>query len=221
MWKTTRRALSGLRVPLLGNVDLLPGDLLWTRSEGLVGMLIRFGERVKYHGWLQAIWRSLRDLFHLWRKIAEDYDDKSWGNHIAVYVGDGKVIEALAKGLTLSPVSKYTPVKYKRLPLAAVKPDVTDADRQRLVDFAYGDLSFKFHYGWAGITSIVLNETTPSRMAMSWNGSMICSAFGALCWMIAGVPVKLYTWRNPYTAEPSDLADMVETATGTDLSIAA
>lgn len=203
----------------------LPGDLLWTRSEGFVGSMIRFGERVKYHGWLKAIWLVLKSLVRLItfrHGPPEAYDDKSWGNHIAVYVGDGHVIEALARGLTLSPLTKYaTKVNYKLLPLAAVKPDVTDADRQRVVDFAYGDLKDKFHYGWLGIASIVANTMTPSRVVVSWNGSMICSAFGALSWMIAGVPVAQWTWRDPYTAEPSDLADMVEIATGSDLSVAA
>ncbi|HEX3539668.1 MAG TPA: hypothetical protein VHT75_04415 [Acidimicrobiales bacterium] len=181
--------------------ELQPGDLLWTRSAGVVGALIRFGERIHHHGWRSTIARAVSTVVHA--RIPEDPMDLSWGNHIAVYVGDNQVIEALADGLTLDSLDHYGPDKYRPLPLAAVRADATDVDRARLVAFARRELADKDRYGWLAIASIVVQLLTPLRLDVSVDGTMICSAFGARCWEHAGVIIPT---RSPYTTFPSDLA---------------
>jgi hypothetical protein len=177
------------------------GDLLWTRSDSLTGSLIRFGERVKHHGWWQAVRRQIHETLH--RNPPEDPNDFAWGNHIAVYVGAGQLVEALAAGLVRRPASHYTPDQYRVLHLADVRPDVTDADRAAVRRFAMRELDDKYRYGWLAIASIVLQILTPTRLDLSVDGTMICSAFGARCWEHAGVTIPTL---SPYTTMPSDLA---------------
>lgn len=187
--------------------DFLPGDLLYTRSEGLVGSLIRFGERVRFHGWPTALGRLAGSVGRtITRKpLLEAPDDPSWGNHIAVCMGDGTVIEALAHGLTVTPVDHYQARQYRLLPLAQVCPGVTDLDRAALVAFARFEQARHDSYGWGGIASIVVQLLTPLRLSVSWSDSMICSAFGARCWEHAGVIIPT---QSVYTTMPGDLAYM-------------
>lgn len=187
-------------------MDLLPGDLLLTRSEGLIGALIRFGERVKVHGWFEAIKRALLTLVH--HGIPEEMTDITWVNHAAVYVGDGKIIEALANGLTENPVDKYAPGTYRIVRLADALPGVTDADRQHLVDFARFELARHDKYGWFSIFSIVVQLTTPVKLDVSFDGAIICSAFAAKCWEHAGMTLPTL---SATTTMPSDLAAMAGT----------
>lgn len=182
-----------------------PGDLLYCRSDGPVGELIRFGQDTRYYGWATAISRAAR-------RPVPFRSDVCWGNHIAV-VGDGCLIEALAKGVTRSPSTKYDPADAIVLPLKAVRPDVTVRERQAAVDFAEailhaGDPGDPNHYdyGWFGFASIVGQLTTPERFDVCWNGAMICSAVGARAWEHAGVTVPT---RSPYTTMPADLRAMV------------
>lgn len=174
-----------------------PGDLLYTRSAGPVGWLIRFGQNVRYHGWIQAVRRGVSGR--------TDPADWTWGNHIAVCAGD-HVIEALARGLTRSPLTKYGIADSTVLPLTAVCPDVTDTERGRVVAFAEHELAAKDSYSWLGIASIVLQLLTPTRLDVSVDGAMICSAFGARCWEHAGVTLQT---RSPYTTMPADLRALV------------
>lgn len=186
------------------------GDLIWTRSEGVVGSLIRFGARVKYHGWRTALWRACQTVI-LRRGLPEDPTDFAWGNHIAVYVdgwfvglpGGDYVIEALAHGLTLTPLEHYKPTQYRLLPLIDVRPDLGPFDRLALEEFAKRELADHDSYGWLAIASIVLQLLTPVKLDVSWDGSMICSAFGARCWEHAGVTIPTL---SPYTTMPADLA---------------
>ena len=176
--------------------DPQPGDLWLTRSEGMIGALIRFGERVKYHGWLRAFGRAWQTMWH--RAIPEDPTDPCWANHVAVYVDDGHLIEALARGLTLSPASKYAPGTFRVLHLVA-----SDDERAALVHFARVELAKHARYGWLGILSIVVQLLTPTRLDLSWDGTMICSAFGARCWEHAGQSIPTL---SPFTTMPADLA---------------
>lgn len=184
----------------------LPGDLLYTHSDGLVGELIRFGQDTRYHGWCQAIGR----LVH---RGGYATDDVCWGNHIAV-VADGCLIEALAKGVSRSALDKYDPADSMVLPLAAVLPGVGVRERQAAVDFAEAILHAgapgdpdHYDYGWFGFASIVGQLTTPERFDVSWNGAMVCSAFGARTWEHAGVIVPT---RSPYSTMPAALRAMVK-----------
>lgn len=179
--------------------DLQLGDVLLVRDTGIIPSLIRLGENVRYHGWKVA----LRRFFG---RETEPLDDPCWPNHAAVYVGNDCVIEAEAKGLTLSPVEKYKPGQYQVAALAKVQPDTADIERTALVLFARSQLAKHVKYGWLSIATIVAQLLTPVKLDLSWDGSMICSAFAALCWEHAGVTLPT---RSAMTTMPADLAAMV------------
>lgn len=176
-----------------------PGDLLLCRSTGFVGGLIRLGENVRYHGWRKAIKIALG-------RLQQPASDPCWGNHIAVFVGDDRIIEALGNGLNIAPLSKYPASSFRVLPLASVKSDVTEFDRHDLAAFAYAQLARHDSYGWLSIASIVVQLLTPAKLDLSWDGAVICSAFGAQCWEHAGV---ILNTRSSLTAMPADLGAMV------------
>jgi hypothetical protein len=177
-----------------------PGDLLLVHSSGLVAGLIRFGENVRYHGWRRAFRVALG-------KADVGRDDPCWATHVAVYVGSGRIIEAQARGLVIDDISKYDPVKYRVAPLAGVRKNASNADRAKAVDFAYEQERLHDKYGWLSIASVVLQILTPARLDISWDGALICSAFGAQCWEHAGV---ILPTRSSLTTLPADLAAMVD-----------
>ena len=181
-----------------------PGDLIATRSDSLVGTLIRFGESVRSRGWRKTIWSEIRAFFGV-----PDFDcptDPWYYNHIAVIVDkDGTLIEALADGLIESNISKYR--LYRVLSLEAVQPGTLLAERNSAVTFAKQQLSLHDSYGWLSIISIVVELLTPLKLDIGWDGAIICSAFGARCWEHAGVALPTL---NPGTTLPSQLVDMVD-----------
>lgn len=183
--------------------SLLPGDVILTRSKGLVGSLIRFGERVRYLGWGGALaWLATR-ILSIHRP--DTPDDPWWVNHAAVSVGGGNLIEALAAGLTLSPASKYAGRPVVIVRVADLRRDLTDADRARLVLYARGQLARHDRYGWLSIASIILQLVTPLRLDISWDGALTCSAFAAYCLQHAGIVLPTL---SPLTTMPADLASL-------------
>lgn len=189
------------------SVDLLlAGDIILTRSKGLVGGLIRFGERVRYQGWLRAMWWLLRRLVRL--APADTGVEPWWVNHAAVSIGCGRIIEALAQGLTENPASKYSGDPVIVVPLAQLCPDVTDADRAAVARFARTQLARHDRYGWLSIASIILQLITPIHLDISWDGALICSAFAAQALEHAGVTLST---RSSLTTMPADLRAMAST----------
>lgn len=183
---------------------LLAGDVILTRSVGVVGALIRFGERVRYAGWPAALaWLAKKATG---TAAPDSIGDPWWPNHAAVFVGDG-LIEALADGLTFSPPDKY-PAQVITVPLARLIPDITDVERDRVVAFARTQLARHDRYGWASIASIILQLLTPLRLDISWDGALICSAFAAQCLEHAGVVLPT---RSSLTTMPADLAALAAT----------
>jgi hypothetical protein len=188
------------------SLDLLPGDLLLVRGSGAVDALIRFGERVRYHGWRPALAKSISAFLHR-RAAPEDPSDPAWVNHVGVYVGNGQLIEAESRGLVRSPVTKYSIGTYKIARLDQVRAHATDDERTSLVAFADEQLRRHDSYGWLSIASIVLQLLTPTKLDISWDGALICSAFAAQCWEHAGV---ILTTRSSLTTMPADLLFMTE-----------
>lgn len=172
----------------MGPDSLEPGDLIATHSSGLVGRLIRFGEKKQALGWRGALWHSLTRQ--------QNYPDDPWYfNHIAIYAGQGVLIEALARGLTSSPIEKYA--EYKHLPLRR-SPDGALA-------FASCEYARTDPYGWLEIASIIVNLLTSTRLQLSWGRAMVCSAFGARCWEHSGIQLLE---ASAYTTLPSDLVKL-------------
>lgn len=185
---------------------MLPGDLLLCRSTGPVGWLIRFGERVRYYGW----WRSLGWLARAILRLnpPDEPDEPAWGNHIAIHIGDGLVVEALAQGVVVTPLAHYQAGRYRVVRLAACRPAVTDVERAAAVAFAREMAARHAKYGWLSIASIILQLVTPVRLDVSFDGAVICSALGAQAWEHAGVilptlsslttmPADFWRWTDP------------------------
>jgi len=188
-------------VPVMAHAA--PGDLLYTRSSGPVGALIRFGQDVELDGWVPAFQRVTR------RAVLRDaplaVSSVGWGNHIA-FVSDGCLIEALGRGLTRSPPDKYGAAHSVVLRLDQALPGVTGTQRAAAVRFAEHELETHAGYSWLAIASIIVQLTTPTRFDLSWDGAMICSAFGARCWEHAGVILRT---RSACTTMPAQLRQMV------------
>lgn len=178
---------------------LLPGDVIVTRSAGTVGALIRFGGRIRYEGWIRALSWLFKRILRI--DQPDDPNQPWWPNHAAVYVGDGMVIEALAAGLTLSPLAKYAPGHYRICRLDSAERSVGPFERQAAVAYAHAMLARHCSYGWLSIASIVLQLLTPARLDVSWDGAMVCSAFAAACWQHAGV---ILPTRSALTTMPAD-----------------
>lgn len=191
--------VAALTEPSGAPVGLLPGDVLLTRSAGLIGALIRCGERVRYPGW----WNAVRHTFAVLAGVGAPpvADDPAWCNHAAVYVGDGLLIEALAAGLTLSPLAKYSPADYRIARLSRACPDAGVNERAAAVAYARVQLGRHDRYGWLSILSIVLQLVTPFRLDISWDGAVICSAFAAQVWEHAGMVMPT---RSSLTTMPAD-----------------
>lgn len=183
-------------------MELQPGDILLTRSNGLIGGIIRVGEYIHVDGWREAMGRFWR-----WAKYRQPLSstphDPAWVNHAAVYVGNGEVIEALAQGLVRSPVSKYHPTQFIVIKLEAIKPGVDDAHREDLIEFADAEADRHDKYGWFSIFSIIVQILTPLKLNLTWKDSMICSAFAARCLEHAGVTLPMW---DPYVVTPADLS---------------
>jgi hypothetical protein len=177
--------------------DLLPGDVILVQGSGFVDSVIRFGQRKTHKGWIYAIKK--------WRKKEVDPTEPTSVAHCAVYVGNGFLIEALAGGLTLSPLSKYDNQPHLIAHLATAYPDVTDHGRQQLVLFARESLKRHDSYGWLSIMSIIGEMITPMKFDISWDGAIICSAFAAQCWEHAGM---ILSTASSLTTVPADIAIM-------------
>lgn len=183
---------------------LLPGDIILTRSSGLSDSLIRFGERVRYAGWRRALrWFAgcaLRSA------PADRPDDPWWANHAVVYVGDGKIIQAVASGGVVPGVlEQYSGTAKAYLRLADLRPDVTARDRHAAVRHAQTAARRHAAYGWLSIASIVAQRLTPAKLDVSWDGALICSALAAQCLEHAGVELPT---RSSLTTMPADLNAM-------------
>lgn len=178
---------------------LMPGDVIVTRSAGIIGALIRFGERIRYEGRLKALWWLIKRILGIHQP--EDPGHPWWTNHTAVYVGDGQVIEALAGGLTLSPLTKYSPADYRIARLSTAEPTASSFERQATVAYAHAQLARMGRYGWLSIASTIVQLLTPLRLDVSWDGAVTCSAFAAQCWEHAGV---IMPTRSALTTMPAD-----------------
>lgn len=178
------------------------GDVVLVRSHGLIPSLIRFGERVRYLGWLSALGWLAECVLRIGQP--DDPTDPWYVSHAAVCVGD-QLIEARAAGLQAISLSAYDQIPTIILRLVDLRPDVNDADRARLVLFARAQLARHDRYGWLSIASIVLQLVTPLRLDVSWDGALICSAFAGQCLEHAGVTLPT---RSSLTTMPADLAAM-------------
>jgi uncharacterized protein YycO len=141
-------------------MKLEPGDLLFVKTNHFVSKLIRYGQRG--YGPRYAQW-----------------------NHVAVYVGDGMIVEALTKGVVLSPLDKYPVLDTKQVRVATLIPGgiVTDgssaaiAMRGNAADYARSCVGEK--YGFATIAAIALKVLFKGHWNFGVQGTSICSGVAA------------------------------------------
>lgn len=167
------RALATVEAPVAR-----PGDFILTHSTGIFGMLIRFGESLRY-------WGHDRIYAH-------------W-SHAAIFVDDhGTIIEALGGGVQERNISVYEGTEYVVVHL----PDATSTtDRQESVKFAEYCLNEK--YGWLTIVSIALCLITGAKLSFGVDGQQICSALVARCTERIG---EIFEETEPWHLLPADLA---------------
>ncbi|MCL6599221.1 MAG: hypothetical protein K6T81_10825 [Alicyclobacillus macrosporangiidus] len=155
-----------------------PGDLLLCYADSLLGEVI---EEVEEIGLIRQGIRPPRGL--------QIY------SHVAVYVGDGYVIEALGNGLVKSPVSKY----FGKADVWS--RDVDDTTRARIVGQAYRMLEAGYKYGYWDLFVQFMWLVFGLRIPWNSKHSIICSVFAYDCWFAGGY--KIAVRRN---CAPEDIA---------------
>lgn len=154
------------------------GDFLLTHSTGIYGVLVRFGEALRYWG--------------------ADAPFAHW-SHAAIFVDDdGGLVEALGGGVQKRNISVYSNTEYVVVHL----PESTArTDRQQAVAFADHCLNDK--YGWLTIVSVGLSLLTGGKFGFGIDGQQICSALVARALERLG---EIFTENEPWHIMPADLA---------------
>jgi uncharacterized protein YycO len=151
-----------------------PGDFILVKTHHLASRLIRFGQRGYGH------------------------DAAQW-NHVALYVGDGEIVEALTSGVCLSAADKYPAEDVRVVGVhprrAGDTPGQGSEMRLNAADFARSCVGE--HYGWPTIAAIAVKVLTKGRVDFGISGTSICSGLAARALERLG-----YDW-NPY--DPAEL----------------
>ncbi|MCL6597926.1 MAG: hypothetical protein K6T81_04230 [Alicyclobacillus macrosporangiidus] len=116
-------------------------------------------------------------------------------SHVAVYVGDGYVIEALGNGLVKSPAYNY----FGKADVWSL--DVDDTTRARIVGQAYRMLEAGYKYSYWDLFVQFMWLVFGLRIPWHSKHSIICSVFGYDCWAAAGYQIAAR--RN---CAPEDIA---------------
>lgn len=141
------------------------GDLLLVRTNHFVSRLIRFGQRG--YGKEAASW-----------------------NHVAIYIGNGEIVEALTKGVVRGYASKYpsSDVRVINTISKTYGGEVPFHDTERLgmidnvlranaANFAVSCIGEK--YGYLTIFAIACKVLTKGKIDFNLQGTSICSGLAA------------------------------------------
>jgi cell wall-associated NlpC family hydrolase len=166
-----------------------PGDIIFCHSNGFVGAMIRFGERLR---------SPLTDAY--------------W-NHVAIVVEPGedglaRVVQAGGNGVAYASLRDID-AHYVAIPTEAFPGLLGDPiDRAALVEQAHALVGEK--YGWLTILSIIVNIITPKWIripSFRRGGTFICSALGAWCLHAGGADIDTY---DIYQIMPSEVRELAE-----------
>jgi hypothetical protein len=160
-----------------GPEHLQPGDFILTHGASFFSQLIRFGQRLRFHG---------KDARY------------AWWNHAALLVSpDGGLIEALGAGVQRSHLSKYRQTEYHLVKLGAL---ADDGDREQAVAFATWSLGER--YAWFNIVSIAIGLILGGKFTFGFDGQAICSGLVARALERTDAIFN----RSPSHIMPADLA---------------
>jgi len=154
-----------------------PGDLVFAHSTGILGRIIRMGERIRFK------------------------EGSHW-NHVAIVDrpledGDFTIIQAEARGVTsdkrLSSIAPGGEFRIVRLPAGV--------SRSKVLQFAHAQVGSR--YGFLTIFSIAIDILTPFWVpSFRTRNSWICSAVAQESLRCGG---WLHSWGDVYLVTPSDL----------------
>lgn len=115
--------------------------------------------------------------------------------HLAVVVDDNYIVEALGRGLTLSPISKYAGSAdvYSR--------NLTPHQRAEIVKQAMWMYEQHYTYDWLDLAVQFVRLIFRLRLPWKLKHSIICSVFGYVCY--AAVGLKIAKLEN---CAPMDIA---------------
>lgn len=133
--------------------DPQPGDFILTHQTDWSARLVQFGQKLRYHG-------SNSKYTH-------------W-NHTALIADAEHIIEALGRGVSEQPLSKYNQREYHLVRIAA-----SPEDRQEAVNFARACCKRKMPYGYLTVISIAISLLTGTKFSFGFDGQMICSGLVA------------------------------------------
>jgi hypothetical protein len=142
-----------------------PGDIIMVRTNHFVSKLIRFGQRG--YGKNAAQW-----------------------NHVAIYIGNGEIVEALTTGITRGFASKYPSNDVRVISTISKmyggEAPFHDTERLGVIDnvlranaanFAVSCVGEK--YGFLTILAIAVKTLTKGKIDFNLQGTNICSGLAA------------------------------------------
>lgn len=155
----------------------LPGDFLLTHAAGFSSGLIRWGEKLRYHG--------------------PEAGFAHW-SHAAVFVNtDGEIVEAILAGVQQRNISVYKDTEYHVIRLT----EATDKERAHAVAFAEHCLHDS--YGYVTDLSLIFSLLTGRKFFFGEDGQMICSGMVARALERTGAIFQYDSWHML----PADLAE--------------
>ncbi len=117
--------------------------------------------------------------------------------HVAIYIGDGKIVEATEDGVVVNPVSNV----HKADEAAMFRVRTSDAVRQAAVEFALQQVGKPYDYKW--LTYIGGKEV--------YGDSYYCSELAWAAYLAAGGPDidahPGWSWKYGYNVAPQEVAD--------------
>jgi hypothetical protein len=129
-----------------------PGDFILARDNHWTSNFIRFGQRLRFKG--------------------EDKKYAIWNHAALVETADGGLIEAIGTGVKRTHINGYENQVY-----AYVHIDVTDHDREQIVNF--GRWALDQPYAWLTLVSITYTLLTGGKFSFALQGQSICSGLVA------------------------------------------
>lgn len=142
---------------MIAGDPLDPGDLLLVRTNHFVAKLIRFGQR------------------------GYGKDAAQW-NHVAIYIGNGEIVEALTNGVVRGYASKYPPSDVCKIPVMPYHGgsglgEAGLAMRANAASFALSCVGER--YGFMTILAIAFKVLTKGKIDFNLQGTSICSGLAA------------------------------------------